>query len=312
MRTKYVNSKDCIPMIELEREFYDHSNFLYLKRTIERDGFKPCYPVRAIFNRRKDRYEVFDGIHRVKVAQNLGITKIPLIDETGVLTRQQAIVEGIKANKTHAAYNPMDQARHLDILAKSFSKRRRKRKSVGRPQTRSLSLLAEATGMSENKVSQYLQLLRLPKSAQKLVGEGKLRFSHALVLLKLEKTPSEHMIPQLAEETSEKGWSYRELNGRVEAIRRRGYYQDDTKLCVGCKRPFARESMSNISLCPECIGQLRSGKLGQVVKERKNRAMKKYLRFRHLVEEAYTKEKREIPSKVQKKLEILHNKWRGA
>ena len=97
-----VKTADCIPLPELERQFYDQSNYRYLRRIIETEGFKPCYPIRAVFNGRKGVYEVFDGTHRLKVAQDLGISRIPLIDETGILTRQQAIAEGIKANKTHA------------------------------------------------------------------------------------------------------------------------------------------------------------------------------------------------------------------
>ncbi|MGQ9759184.1 MAG: ParB/RepB/Spo0J family partition protein [Candidatus Methanomethylicaceae archaeon] len=113
MRVKYVKTEDCEPLEELERRFYSDSSFSYLLKTIERDGFKSCYPVRAIFNEKKGKYEVFDGIHRTKVAQRLDIKTIPLIDETGKLARQQAIAEGIKANQTHAYYSPMDKARNL-------------------------------------------------------------------------------------------------------------------------------------------------------------------------------------------------------
>ena len=105
MKPRYVRTRDCVPMPELLRDFYNPPQFAYLKRVIAKDGFKTQYSVRGIWNRRKKKHEIFDGIHRWKVAEALGIAKIPLIDETGMLTRQKALAEGIKANVTHAPYD---------------------------------------------------------------------------------------------------------------------------------------------------------------------------------------------------------------
>ena len=104
---------------------------------------------------------------------------------------------------THAYYNPMDLARNLEALGKTTSAAR-KSKSFGRPESVSLSTLAELTGMSEKSISQYLQLLRLPEDVQTMVGAGKLKLSCALILLRLDKTASRHMIPKLAKMLLEK------------------------------------------------------------------------------------------------------------
>jgi ParB family chromosome partitioning protein len=306
MKSKMVKTADCMPMPELERKFYDSSNYRYLRKVIEKEGFKSAYPVRAIFNAKKRIWEVFDGIHRTKIAQDLGIPTIPLIDETGVLTRQQAIAEGIKANKTHASYNSMDIAKHLSILGESLSTVR-KGNSHGRPETVSLSALAEQTGISEKSISQYLQLLRLPEDVQTMVGEGTLKFSYALVLLKLDKTPYKHMIPKLAQEVNREGLSRRELERKVESIRRKGY-DDDTKVCVGCKKAFPKEGMSYPCLCSFCVQKLR---YGVKIEPSLNPAMQKYLALNALLEERWTKKGKEIPEKAKIYLERLHDEWKN-
>lgn len=302
---KYVSIEDCEPLIALERDYYDQSNFLYLKKTIERDGFKKVYPVRAIFNHRKNKYEIFDGIHRLKVAQTLGIKKIPLEDETALYTKEQAIAEGIKANRTHAYYNPIDLARNLDALGKSASAVR-KSKSFGRPESVSLSTLAELTGMSEKSISQYLQLLRLPEDVQTMVGTGKLNLSCALILLRLDKTTFKHLIPKLAQEVCKEGLSRKDLERKVESMRRKGY-NDDTKVCVGCKKAFPKEGMSYPCLCSSCVQKLLCG---EKTEPSFNPAMRRYLVMKALLEERWTKKGKEIPEKPRKYLDKLEREWR--
>jgi len=308
LKSRKVKTADCIPLPELERQFYDQSNYRYLRRIIETEGFKPCYPIRGVFNKRKDVYEIFDGIHRLKVSQDLGISKIPLIDETGVLTRQQAIAEGIKANKTHAYYNPIDMAKHLKVLGEALTAvRKRKRNSVGRPEKVSLALLAQETGMSEKSISQYLQLLRLPEDVQTMVGQGKIKFSYALVLLRLDKTAYKHMIPKLAQDVYKQGISRRELERKVEVIRKKGYFVD-TKVCVGCKRAFPKDSVSNPCLCPECVGKLRSGNFEATPNKERTKAMQKFLKVNRFVQKR-KKEGKEVPAWLEERLERLHERW---
>jgi ParB-like chromosome segregation protein Spo0J len=314
LRAKLVKTTDCIPMPELERTFYDQSNFRYLRKVIDSEGFKSAYPVRAVFNGRRSVFEVFDGIHRTKIAQDLGIPRIPLIDETGILTRQQAIAEGIKANKTHASYNPIDIARHLKVLGESLSEARKRDDSFGRPERFSLILLAQETGMSEKSISQYLQLLRLPEDVQTMVGEGTLKFSYALVLLRLDKTPYKHMIPKLAQEVNREGLSRRELERKVETIRRKGY-DDDTKACVGCKRAFPKEHLSYPCLCPSCVQKLRSeAKMEPNLNpktDKRTEAMRNYLGLNALLSERWTQKGKEIPEKAKEYLEQLHEEWKN-
>jgi ParB-like chromosome segregation protein Spo0J len=111
---------DCIPLPELERKFYNERDYERLKKVIARDGFKKQYAVRAIFDRKLKKYLVFDGIHRTLAAKELGYKEIPLIEETGTLTKAEVIAEGIKANCTHGYYNALDIAKNLRELSSSL------------------------------------------------------------------------------------------------------------------------------------------------------------------------------------------------
>ena len=110
MSTRRINvsPNDCIPMKEMERDFYNSTNYLYIKRRINDKGFNDAYAPRAIPNEELRKYEVFDGIHRLKAAQDLELKTIPLIVED--ISREDAIIEGYTANRSHAWYNAIDKA----------------------------------------------------------------------------------------------------------------------------------------------------------------------------------------------------------
>lgn len=294
-------------MEELGRTFYAQCSQEYLLERIKIDGFKPCYAIRVIFNEKRNRYECFDGNHRLWVAKSLGLEKIPIIDETGKLTRTEAIAEGIKANRSHAYYNPMDISQNLNALLKS--NKSRKEKSIGRPETVNLTKLAEQTGISKKSISQYLQLQRLPKDVQTFVGHGKLGMSLALVLLRLDKTDYSPLILDLAEEAVLNGISRRELIRKVESIKKRGYIQEDIKVCSGCKRVFSKDRVSYVYLCPECVDKLRSGKLENSVNLDRTKAMQTFLKVNHFSDKL-KKNGEEVPNWLQIRVDELHQKWR--
>ena len=302
MRVKYVNPKKLGPLPELRRRFYDQSNYSYLKRVIGVEGYNPAFPVRIIED------EVFDGIHRTKVAQDLDIPKIPVLDYTGILTREEAIGEGIKSNETHATYNPIDKAVHLKKLGESLS-RRRKVKSLGRPATLNLALISEVTKMDEKLISHYVNLLRLHESVQKLIGEGKLRSSIASLLLRLDKTTHKDEIPKLAEKIVAEGWSYRKVVSVVEAIKKKGRYEGEAKVCVGCGRAFSTDRMSKSWLCAECNDSLHSGKSKATSNREKMR--QRFLKLNNYVQKL-EKQGEEVPDWLRERVEWLHQEWKNA
>jgi ParB-like chromosome segregation protein Spo0J len=314
---KYVNTSDCIPMPELDRKYYDQSNFFFIKNVIQKDGFDSAYPIRGIYNKEKEKFEIFDGIHRLKVAEALEIKKIPFIDDTGILSRTMAIAKGIKANKSHAAYNPMDIAYNIKALSEEILKYRNtinKKKGFiseteinrprGRPAQYDLSAIANYLQMRVEQVSEYLSLLKLPEDVQNLMGQGKLRITYALILLKLYNTPYASKISSLARDCIAKGWGLIRLESIVKSIISKGSYQEDAKLCGICKKPFSLEQRSPF-ICSNCFNEAKN------IKEENTREyMKKYLKFNNHAEEM-KKQGKIITPKLQDYLDELHRGWLG-
>jgi len=255
MTTKWIEPRQCIPMPELERAFYDQSNYFYLKRTISRDGYNPAYPVRAIYNRKLKKNEVFDGIHRIKVSQDLGLDFIPIIIED--IARAEAIAEGYKANRTHAWYNTMDKAKHLEALANEFKvtgdPKYSREKTVGRPGY--LHKVSEKTGEDVNIIKRHLRLLKLPDSVQQMIGKGNLSYTSAVEICKLLGTEKEHLIPGVAEKAQ--NMTKRETASYVEAILKGVHHP--FKACDLCGKGYPKERISWMKFCPQCTKKLRNG-----------------------------------------------------
>jgi ParB-like chromosome segregation protein Spo0J len=238
-------------MRELERRYYDPSNYSYLRRVIERDGFKECYPIRVIRNKKKEGNEVFDGIHRWKVAKDLGIVRIPAIDETNFCTRPMAVAEGIKANKSHANYNPIDVALNLKGLSENIKDQTGK---MGRPSKFHLHELSKQTGMGYVTIQEYLSLLKLPDDIVDLIGTGKLRMGHGIQLLRLAPKFSSR-IPSLGSSCYKDQWSVRQLSRTVDAILKG--QNTDMKVCQCCRRAYDYRDLNRLELCSFCSRELR-------------------------------------------------------
>lgn len=295
-------------MPEVNRQYYNHFDYLNLKRLIEKDGYDRAYPVRVIRNKKKKVYEVFDGIHRLQILKELGTySTIPAIDETEFLTRSQAVAKGIKANQFRAPYNPMDLANSLYELGKSISNDADYK--TGRPAKFSVKKIALLMKMQISKVDELLSLRRLPKNVQALIGEGKLRYSHAKELAKLLGTKLEKDIVRIAEKVIKEDMSYRELKRLIEAMKRKGIFSDNES-CSICKQVFPRESMNRAIICPSCSTQIRDG-LWENPTSRFNPNMLKYLKFREFVDRYCKRKGIEVPDFAQRKLEQLHSSWRG-
>jgi ParB-like chromosome segregation protein Spo0J len=308
MWTRHVFVDDCIPMPKLERQFYNERDYDRLKKVIARDGFKKQYAVRAIYDKKLRKYLVFDGIHRTLVAKELGIKKIPLIDETGTLSKAEVIAEGIKANCTHGYYNALDIAKNLYELSSSLSDSIEKR-SVGRPETVNLTKLSDLTGYSEQTVSRYFQLLKLPEEVQTIVGKGKLGLTNALVMMKLLGTPYENMISTLAQEAVSKGISRQDLQKRVAMTLKKGYYNDEKRMCVGCQKVYSIDRLSYSCLCAECVGKVRSEHFRTPNPERMV-VMQRFLKLRNWVEKRHQNGD-ELPQWVLDRVEVLQEECRG-
>lgn len=126
-------------------------------------------------------FELVDGLHRYSAACDVGITEIPV--QVVSLTDAQTLEAQIIANVHKIETRPVQYTKQLQRI---FS---------GNP-TLTLADMATKVAKSAAWISQRLNLLKLEKSVQSLVDDGKITVSNAVVLSKLPPTEQINYIDQ--------------------------------------------------------------------------------------------------------------------
>ena len=301
LKVQDIPIKKCVPMPEVDREFYNAKDYAGLKRVIRKDGYDRSYPIRAIYDSERKLYEVFDGIHRMKIMKELGKPTIPAIIEK-VMTRADVIAKGIKANQHRSANNPIDLARSLHNLGEIIGQEQQKVRKT-KPSTLYVYEIAERMCMTPSKVSELLKLMRLPKRVISLLGEGKLRFYHGKALCSLLGTAYESEIIRLAEMVVKEDLSFRALNKEINALKHTGKIQEEIAHCDDCGKAFPRIHMNTTHICPACFVKKHS---------KKTPAMRRYDKFYDFVERIYTRRDEHIPKCAEEHLEKLRLEYREA
>lgn len=174
------------------RTTFDEPALAELTASIEASGLLQPIVVRS----RGNGYELIAGERRWRATQRLGWTKIPAVvkdvDDQTLLTL--ALIENLQRNNL----SPIDEALGYQRLIDEFRL----------PQAE----IARLTGRNRSTVANLLRLLKLPDEVRALVDEGKLSEGHARALLSLDGSA---VVPTLAREAVEQGWSVRELEARV-------------------------------------------------------------------------------------------------
>lgn len=119
------------------------------------------------------RYQLIAGERRWRASQLAGKKTVPAILRQ--VSDEQALEITIVENLQRADLNPMEQAHAFERLSREFHMTQEQ--------------IATRTGKDRVSVSNYMRLLTMPESVQKLVGAGNLTFGHAKVLLGLKLHP---------------------------------------------------------------------------------------------------------------------------
>lgn len=101
-KIQWVETADCEPMPELGRSFYNPAHYNVLRSALYQEGWNPAYPARALL-KEGGKYEIFVGVHRLKIAKEIGITRIPIILEL-YRTKEECIIQGIRSNTLQGQY----------------------------------------------------------------------------------------------------------------------------------------------------------------------------------------------------------------
>ncbi|MDE3202010.1 MAG: ParB/RepB/Spo0J family partition protein [Acidobacteriota bacterium] len=116
------------------------------------------------------RFQLIAGERRWRASEQAGKETIPALLRQ--VSDEQAMEITIVENLQRADLNPMEQARAFERLGREFHMTQEK--------------IAERTGKDRASISNFIRLLKLPKSTQDRVESGQLSFGHAKVLLALE------------------------------------------------------------------------------------------------------------------------------
>ena len=137
-------------------------------------------------------YEIVAGERRTKAAKLAGLTEIPAIikDFSDQDMMEIALLENIQREDL----NPIDEASSISEIIKM--------RGITQEE------FAQKFGKSRSYITNLLGLLRLPKSVQEKVKQGKLSMSHARCLSKLA---DEDQIIALAERIEKEGLNVRDI-----------------------------------------------------------------------------------------------------
>ncbi len=183
------------------RDITSDDSVLSMARSIKHSGILQPITVRRI----SGRYQLIAGIRRWRAAKQLGMTHIPVIirEASDEQMLELALIENIQREDL----NPIDRARAYRQFCTRFELR---------PEE-----VAARLGEDRTTVVNYLRLLELRDSIQRLVAEGKISMGHARCLLGVN---DEAQRLRLAESAAQNELSVRALEEivRREKTRERG------------------------------------------------------------------------------------------
>src|SRR6202140_4438589 len=156
------------------------------------------------------RYVLVLGERRCRASKLAGNATVPAIVRK--LGDEQAAEMTVVENLQRQDLNCLEQAQAFARLSREFNLTQEQ--------------IGKRTGASRESVANYMRLLKLPQGALDLVGQGKIGFSEARLLLEASSYMDVDALELLAKTTVEQGFTVKELNERVERLR---YPEMDTE-----------------------------------------------------------------------------------
>ena len=192
-----------IPIDELRpnpyqpRRVFDDASLAELANSIREHGV-----VQPIIVRKGIKgYDIVAGERRWRAAKLAGLTKIPAVVK--VFTEEQVMEIALIENLQREDLNTIEIAQAYQKLMETFNLTQEE--------------LAQKVGKSRPHMANFLRLLTLPKAIQDDVSRGTLSMGHARALLGVE---DDAMRMELAKQAVRERWSVRELEARVQRLRK--------------------------------------------------------------------------------------------
>jgi ParB family chromosome partitioning protein len=181
------------------RRRFDESALQELAESIKETGLAQPVVVRPGAN---GRYILVLGERRCRASRLAGKTSVPAIVRP--LGNEQAAEMTVVENLQRQDLNCLEQAHAFARLSREFNLTQEQ--------------IGKRTGASRESVANYMRLLKLPKSVLDLVGEGKIQFSEARLLLEAAAFLEPQGVEEMARQAVQSGWTVKELKAQIERL----------------------------------------------------------------------------------------------
>jgi ParB family chromosome partitioning protein len=181
------------------RRTFDEAALNELAESIKASGLAQPVVVRPGAN---GRYVLVLGERRCRASKLAGKTSVPAIVRT--LGNEQAAEMTIVENLQRQDLNCLEQAQAFARLSREFNLTQEQ--------------IGKRTGASRESVANYMRLLKLPNGVLDLVGQGKLQFSEARLLLEAAAFLEPRGVEQMALNAVAYGWTVKELKAQIEHL----------------------------------------------------------------------------------------------
>jgi ParB family chromosome partitioning protein len=182
------------------RQSFDSAALTELAESIKANGLAQPIVVRPGVN---GRYVLVLGERRCRASTLAGKSTVSAIVRR--LGDEQAAEMTIVENLQRQDLNCLEQAQAFARLSRDFNLTQEQ--------------IGQRTGVSRESVANYIRLLKLPQSVLDLVGDGKLGFSEARVLLEASAYLDPQGVEELATATVDLGLTVKQLKDRVDRLR---------------------------------------------------------------------------------------------
>ncbi len=178
------------------RRTFDEDALKELADSIKANGLAQPVVVRP---GKTGRFVLVLGERRCRASKIAGTTTVTAI--VRALGNEQAAEMTIVENLQRQDLNCLEQAQAFARLSREFNLTQEQ--------------IGKRTGTARESVANYMRLLKLPEGALELLGQGRLGFSEARVLLEAMAHATEEQVVELAREAVAQGMTVRDLKNRV-------------------------------------------------------------------------------------------------
>jgi ParB family chromosome partitioning protein len=181
------------------RRTFDPAALSELSESIKVSGLAQPIVVRPGEN---GRYILVLGERRCRASKLAGNATVPAIVRK--LGNEQAAEMTVVENLQRQDLNCLEQANAFARLSREFNLTQEQ--------------IGKRTGSSRESVANYMRLLKLPEGVLDLIGQGKIGFSEARVLLEAGVFLDSAGVEELARNAVALGWTVKELKAQVNNL----------------------------------------------------------------------------------------------